>query len=307
MRRYRYLQLDVFTDHPFGGNQLAVYVQPDGLSDGEMQQIAQEMNFSETTFVLPASDAQALCRVRIFTPATELPFAGHPVIGTTFALAHEGIVRAGDVSPVHLQLGVGTLPIDLMYEADSLCFAWMHQPIPTFTPWNGDRDRLAAAVGLTPGDISDALPIEVGSSGVPFLYVPVVSREALARARGGVELPDILTQIGTNCGAYLFVLEPASSGAVAAQSRMFAPLMGITEDPATGSAAGPFGAYLVRHGKAQPDAEGDAQIRIEQGVDMGRPSTLEVTIHLRGESVHDVRVGGEAVVVAEGELVLPDR
>lgn len=309
MRRYRFLQLDVFTDQPFGGNQLAVFVQADGLSEREMQQIANEMNFSETTFVLPAEDPQALRRVRIFTPATELPMAGHPVIGTTFALAQEGIVRAGEVSPLRLQLGVGTLPIDLLFEAEALCFAWMHQPVPSFTPWTGDRNRLAAALGLSPADISESLPLEAGSSGVPFLYVPVMSAEALGRARGGTDLADLLRPVGANAGAYLFALEPEAGGvsATAERSRMFAPLMGIVEDAATGSAAGPFGVYLVRHGVARPDAEGDAQIQIAQGVEMGRPSALTVTIHLTGETVRDVRVGGEAVMVAEGELFLPDR
>lgn len=307
MRRYRYLQLDVFTDRPFGGNQLAVFLQPDDLTDAEMQAIAREMNFSETTFVLPASDVQALRRVRIFTPASELPIAGHPVVGTTFALAHEGIIRGDDVSPVHLQLGIGTLPIDVLFEDDALSFVWMHQPIPAFTPWSGDHTRLAAALGLAPSDLAASPPIEAGSAGVPFLYIPLASREALARARGGIDLPDVFTGVGANAGAYLFVLDPSASAVAAARSRMFAPLMGIVEDAATGIAAGPFGAYLVRHGLAKSDAEGAAHVRIEQGVEMGRPSRLEVTISSEGSSVRDVRVGGEAVVVGEGALLLPDR
>lgn len=306
MRRYRFLQLDVFTDHPFGGNQLAVFVEPSGLTDAEMQAIAREMNFSETTFVLPGADTQALCRVRIFTPATELPFAGHPVIGTTFALAHEGGIRAADASPVRLQLGVGTLPIDLLFEGEALSFAWMHQLVPTFTPWQGDRAGLAAALGLTPPDLSTALPLEVGTAGVPFLYIPVASREVLGRARGGAALPDLLTSVDPHAGAYLFAVESETGGAVSARSRMFAPLMGIVEDAATGSAAGPFGAYLFRHGLAKPDADGDVHVRIEQGVEMGRPSRLAVKVSIIDEAVRDVRVGGEAVVVAEGALLLPD-
>lgn len=306
MRRYRFLQLDVFTDHPFGGNQLAVFVEPSELTDGEMQDIAREMNFSETTFVLPAADTRSLCRVRIFTPAAELPFAGHPVIGTTFALAHEGTIRAADASPVFLQLGVGTLPIDLLFEGEALSFAWMHQLVPTFTPWPGDRTDLAAALGLTPSELSTALPLEVGTAGVPFLYVPVASREALGRARGGAALPDLLAAVAPHAGAYLFVVEPGAAADVSARSRMFAPLMGIAEDAATGAAAGPFGVYLFRHGLAKPDADGDAHVHIEQGVEMGRPSRLAVTVSVMGETVRDVRVGGEAVVVAEGALLLPD-
>ena len=307
MRRYRFLQLDVFTGHPFGGNQLAVFTAPDDLSDVEMQDIAREMNFSETTFVLPASDPRALRRVRIFTPATELPMAGHPVIGTTFALASDGVIRVSDVSPIRLQLGVGTVAIDLLFEADTLCFAWMHQPLPAFSAWTGDRAILAAALCLDEADLATALPIESGSSGVPFLYVPLASREALGRARAGAGLPDLLAEVGESAGAYLFAWEPALSGPVAAWSRMFAPAMGIVEDAATGSAAGPFGVYLVRHGLARPDADGDAHARIEQGVEMGRPSRLSVTVTMGAGTVQDVRVGGEAVVVAEGELFLPDR
>lgn len=307
MRRYRFLQLDVFTDHPFGGNQLAVFTTPDDLSDAEMQDIAREMNFSETTFVLPASDSHALRRVRIFTPAAELPMAGHPVIGTTFALASDGVIRVSDVSPVLLQLGVGTLAIDLLFEADTLCFAWMHQPLPTFSAWTGDRAALAAALSLSETDLASTLPIESGSSGVPFLYVPLASRDALARARAGAGLPELLAGVGEQAGAYLFALEPADGVTVSACSRMFAPAMGIVEDAATGSAAGPFGVYLVRHGAAHADADGDAHVTIEQGVEMGRPSQLSVTITRGAGTVRDVRVGGEAVVVAEGELFLPDR
>lgn len=307
MRRYRFLQLDVFTGHPFGGNQLAVFTGPDDLSDSEMQDIAREMNFSETTFVLPASDPQALRRVRIFTPAAELPMAGHPVIGTTFALANDGIIRPDDESPVWLQLGVGTLAIDLLFEADTLCFAWMHQPLPAFTAWTGDRADLAAALNLGDTDLSTTLPIESGSSGVPFLYVPLASRDALARARAGAGLPELLAGVGEHAGAYLFVCEPADGDMLTTWSRMFAPAMGIVEDAATGSAAGPFGAYLVRHGAAKPDAGGDAHVRIEQGVEMGRPSRLRAVVTIATGTVRDVRVGGEAVVVAEGELFLPDR
>ncbi|HEX8033361.1 MAG TPA: PhzF family phenazine biosynthesis isomerase, partial [Ktedonobacterales bacterium] len=128
MRRYRFVQLDVFTDRAFGGNQLAVFLEAAGLSDTEMRAITREMNYSETTFVLPPSDPKALRRVRIFTPTAELPLAGHPTVGTTFALAYEGAIHAYDEQPIYLELGVGTLPIDLLFEEDHLSFVWMHQP-----------------------------------------------------------------------------------------------------------------------------------------------------------------------------------
>ncbi|MGH2517172.1 MAG: PhzF family phenazine biosynthesis protein [Ktedonobacterales bacterium] len=306
MRRFRFLQLDVFTDHPFGGNQLAVFLDSDGLTDGEMQAIAREMNFSETTFVLPASEARALRRVRIFTPEAELPFAGHPVVGTTFALAYTNVIHAGDTSPVYLELRVGTLAVDVLFDEQTLSFVWMHQPVPQFTPWQGERAKLAAAVGLSEADIAENLPIEHGSAGMPYLYVPLRSLEALARARPGADLPELLSVPEPHIGIYLFTLNTGATE-VGARSRMFAPTMGVPEDAATGSAAGPFGVYLLRHGTLAPDADGDSRVRVEQGVEMGRPSRIEVAIEASGDTVRDVRVGGEAVVVAESNLILPDR
>ncbi len=306
MRRYRFLQLDVFTDRPFGGNQLAVFLDGQGLSDVEMQAIAREMNYSETTFVLPATDPKALRRVRIFTPGTELPFAGHPTVGSTFALQHAGIIRQEDGSPVGLQLGVGTLPIDLLYEDGRLSFVWMHQPAPTFTPWSGDSAALAAALGLAPDDLEPGLPLEVGSAGVPFLYVPMRSLDALGRAAGQPALAALARDIAVNAGIYLFSLERLGQGNGEARSRMFAPLMGIAEDPATGSAAGPFAVYLYRHGHLRADEGGETRLRILQGVEMGRTSRLDVTVSGPAGAVRDVQVGGVSVVVAEGELMLPD-
>lgn len=306
MRRYRFLQLDVFTDRPFGGNQLAVFLEADGLTDEEMQAIATEMNFSETTFVLPASEARALRRVRIFTPAAELPFAGHPVVGTTFALAYTNVIHAGDTSPVYLQLKVGTLPVDVLFDEQTLSFVWMHQPVPEFTPYQGEWAALAAAVGLTEADIAHDLPIEHGSAGMPYLYVPLRSLEALGRARPGADLSALLSVPAQHIGIYLFTLA-TGNGAVGARSRMFAPDFGVTEDAATGSAAGPFGVYLLRHGRLMPDTDGEARLRVEQGVEMKRPSRIEVAIEGSSDAVRDVRVGGEAVVVAEAEMILPDR
>src|SRR5262249_45383506 len=150
MQRYRFIQLDVFTATPFGGNQLAVFPEASGLLDVQMQAIAREMNYAESTFVLPATDPKALRRVRIFTPATELPIAGHPVVGTTFALAHEGSVREGDESPIFLELGVGTLPVEVLFEGQRLSFVWMHQPIPSYASWQGDAAQLVAALNLVP-------------------------------------------------------------------------------------------------------------------------------------------------------------
>jgi len=306
MRRYRFIQLDVFTDAVFGGNQLAVFPEASGLSEAEMQALAREMNYAESTFVLPATDPKALRRVRIFTPATELPFAGHPVVGTTFALAYEGVAREAGDSPIYLELGVGTLPVDLLFEGQRLSFVWMHQLVPTFRPYEGERERLIAALGLAQDDLVAELPVEIGSAGVPFVYVPVRSLEALGRARPGAELADLISQVDKRAGVYVFSLARLSAEPGVARSRMFAPGMGVVEDAATGSAAGPFGVYLQRHGRIQADELGESRLRILQGVEMGRTSRLDVAIQASGDMVRDVRVGGESVVVAEGEVMLPD-
>ncbi|HKV82917.1 MAG TPA: PhzF family phenazine biosynthesis protein [Ktedonobacterales bacterium] len=303
MRQLRFLQYDVFTDRPFTGNQLAVFVAAEGLSSVTMQAIAQEMNYSESTFVLPATDPRALVRVRIFTPAAELPFAGHPTIGTTFALAHERRIRAGDASPVQLLLNIGLLPVDVLFEGENLSYAWMRQPLPEFRAWTGQRERLAAAVGLDVADLAGDLPIERGSAGVPFVYIPVRDRAALAKARPGPDLVASLADESPQVGAYLFAHD-AESGS--ARSRMFGLAMGIAEDPATGSAAGPFGAYLLRHGRLSPDERGESHLQIAQGVEMGRASKLEVAITGAADNIREVRVGGTSVLVAEGTLLAPD-
>jgi trans-2,3-dihydro-3-hydroxyanthranilate isomerase len=304
MRRVRFVQLDVFTASPFGGNQLAVFPDAQGLSDEEMQAIAREMNYSESTFIVPATDPKALYRVRIFTPMSELPFAGHPVVGTTYALAYLGAVPGGG-SPVYLQLGVGTLPVDILYEERKPSFVWMHQPVPTFELWQGDRAALAATLGLTTADLAEHLPIERGSAGAGFVYVPLKSLAAVGKARPGPGLVAAMANRTTNVGIFVFTLEKPPSGADV-HGRMFAPEVGVAEDAATGSAAGPLGVYLLRHGQRRPDAERETRIRLEQGVEMGRPSRIEIALLSDAGKIEDVRVGGESVVVAEGELYLPD-
>ena len=312
MRQFRFVQYDVFTDVPFGGNQLAVILDAGDLTSEEMQKIAQEMNYSETTFVLPATDVKAVRKVRIFTTGSEMPFAGHPVIGTTFALAHDKAVRSGDTLPIYLELGIGSLPLDLLFEGDDLSFVWMHQPTPEFVPWEGDRERLMAAFGLSAEDLAPELPIETGSSGAPFTYVPLRSLAALQRAvPGNSALVDALTDSGDPRNAYLFSVEPVESDGTTRRSRMFSPSMGSGEDAATGSAAGPFAAYLLRHYQILPDRYGEVRFNIQQGVEMGRPSLIKVALTCESGAEHpahavrDVRVGGEAVLVAEGTIVLP--
>jgi trans-2,3-dihydro-3-hydroxyanthranilate isomerase len=274
-----------------------------------MQAITREMNYSETTFVLPATDVKAIRKVRIFTPTAELPFAGHPTIGTTFALEHEKIVRSGDALPIFLQLGVGTIPIDLFFEGEQLSFVWMHQPIPEFAPWQGNREQLLDAMGLSPQDLAPDLPIEQGSAGVPFVYIPLQSTEALGRAQPGKPAA-VAAALGTDSahtGLYLFSceLDKAAAEGSTRRTRMFGLTLGIAEDAATGAAAGPFAVYLMRHGQIRPNQDGDVSIQIEQGVEMGRPSHLRAGLTSEEGKVRDVRVGGEAVLVAEGTIFLP--
>lgn len=306
MRTFPYLWLDVFSSTPFGGNQLAVYLDGRDLSDAEMQFIAREMALSETTFVVPPTDT-AHYRVRIFTPKTELPLAGHPTVGTTFALASGGHIPAG-VATIRLQLGVGTLPVDIERVGGEVSFVWMHQPVPQVTPWAGDVAGLMGELGLAETDLDPALPLEVGSAGVPFLIVPLRDLGALARARSSVGLMRYAS--GTDpCGVYLLTRDvpdaPTGLHRPNARSRMFAPGIGIAEDAATGGIAGALGVYLTRH--TRNAGGGDERFLLHQGVEMGRPSQITIIVSRQSSQVIDVRVGGQAVIVGRGELCLAEK
>ena len=295
-----YLHLDVFTDTPLEGNQLAVFHQPPlNLEPALMRRIAAEMNFSESTFVFPAQ-AGGDIRMRIFTPSEELPMAGHPTIGTTFALAAEGVIAAGRPDFV-FELGVGPTPVSLEWKDGQLDFAWMTQKLPAFGA-EVDARLLASALGLEAGDMKGT-PAQTISCGVPFLFVALASREAVdrvsidrrayasgCRSAGIDELP-----------VFLFTTERGSgAGDEAVYSRMLAPAFGIAEDPATGGASGPLGCYLVRHGLL--DAEAARSFVSRQGVAMGRPSRIAISIDTVGGTITRVRVGGRAVLVGRGEL-----
>ncbi len=300
-RSYRYLHLDVFTDRLFGGNQLAVVLDGRGLSDVEMQALAKELNFSETTFVLPPEDGDTDARVRIFTPHEELPMAGHPTVGTAFALARAGVLAPGR-DRVVFGLGVGPTDVSLTWRGSELSFAWMQQPLPTFGESLGAPALAALALGLPEAAVSGtALPVQVVSCGVPYLLVPIASRRAVDNAfldRAAAE-PLYRAVKGDDLAVYLFSLERASDKATV-YARMFAPTLGIAEDPATGSAAGPLGCYLVRHNAVPAAKSGTMQCL--QGVKMGRPSHIHIAIGAEGDAITSVRVGGEAVLAGEGTL-----
>jgi trans-2,3-dihydro-3-hydroxyanthranilate isomerase len=296
-----YLHYDVFTDEPFTGNQLAVFLDGRGLSAGRMQALAREMNFAESTFILPAEAAGTDVRMRIFTPFTELPIAGHPTIGSTFALAHTGVIRPG-APRVVFGLGVGPIPVDLEWEDGRLRFAWMTQLNPTFGRVVDRRAAVAAALGLAEADLLPDLPVQEVSCGLPFLMVPIRSPQAVDRAVSDASAFRRYTEsTGINLPIFFFALLPAGSEETV-RSRMFAPEFGIVEDPATGGASGPLGCYLLRYGLLS--ADGATRIVSLQGAAMGRPSRIHVNIASRGSEITQVKVGGRAVLVASGEIVV---
>jgi trans-2,3-dihydro-3-hydroxyanthranilate isomerase len=301
MRTYRYLHYDVFTDLPFEGNQLAVFPEPAGLSTEEMQTITREMNFSECTFIFPPEAAGTDVRMRIFTPGEELPMAGHPTIGSTFALVKEGVIKPGQGGFV-FGLGVGPTPVALEWKGAALDFAWMTQKNPVFGAEITDRPGFARAIGVADADLASA-PIQIVSCGVPFLFAALASRRVVdgvsidrnafasaCKKAGFDELP-----------LFLFTADHGgSTGDEAVYSRMLAPGFGITEDPATGGASGPLGCYLFTY-RLVP-REKLSHIISLQGVKMLRPSRLHISIESKGEEITRVRVGGRGVLIGDGRL-----
>jgi trans-2,3-dihydro-3-hydroxyanthranilate isomerase len=302
MRRYRYLHLDVFTDRPFEGNQLAVFPEPQGLTTDDMQTITREMNFSECTYIFPAETAGTGVRMRIFTPGEELPMAGHPTVGSTYALVHEGVIARGARDFV-FGLNIGPTPVSLDWRGDALDFVWMTQKTPEFLGRLKDPAAFAAAIGLSPNDLVADQPTEAISCGNPFLFARLTSRAAVdsisldrraysaACSSSGVkDLP-------------LFVFTTDRSGASgdeALYSRMLAPHLGVPEDPATGSASGPLGCYVARYGVLPADALSH-HVSL-QGVAMKRPSRIHISIEQQGGTITRVRVGGKSVIIGAGEL-----
>jgi trans-2,3-dihydro-3-hydroxyanthranilate isomerase len=304
MKSYRYLHLDVFSDRLFGGNQLTVFLDGRGLATNTMQSIAKEMSFSETTFVLPAERADTDVRMRIFTPAAELPIAGHPTVGSTFALARAGVIAPGRDRFV-FGLGIGPVPVELAWRNGELSFVWMTQPLPAFSSPVTDVGCAAAALGVPESAVADTgLPVQVVSCGVPFLIVPMTTRRAVDGASLNAAAFDTLTAALPEApnGVFLFSRERGPEKATV-YSRMFAPEVGVVEDPATGVASGPLGCYLVRH-HAVTAAEAGSILSL-QGVKMGRPSEVHVSIGVDAGGIRSVRVGGTSVFAGEGTLDIP--
>ena len=293
---YRYIHLDVFTDRRLQGNQLFVFTQPAGLDTETMQTMTRESNLSECTFVFPPEAAGTDHRVRIFTRAAETPFAGHPTIGTAFALAHAGVLKPGQARTT-FGLGVGPIRLDLDWKDGRLAFAWMTQLNPTFGKTVTDGGALAAALGVDAVD--GRAPAQEVNCGSNFFIVPLPTRQAVdAAVLDRTRVDAVFAAAGIQRrGIYVFSVEPAADG-VTAYSRML-PSGGI-EDPATGSAVGPAGCFAAKYGFVPRDRVG--AMTFLQGVFAKRPSRLHVRALMTGAEVTGVQVGGASVVVGEGSM-----
>ena len=348
MSKYRFVQLDVFTQEPFAGNPLAVFPEAEGLTDEHMMKIAREMNLSETVFVLKPDNEQSvnsnqqsvegatkkdkeqsatgneshaepsepavLRRLRIFTPAREIPFAGHPIVGSWNALAREGVVTLPEGGSgwtrIHHEVGIGVLPVDIEFKDGAPVQVVMTQgkfEIKGEVDDAHEQAEIARALGLAIEDLDESLPIQVISTGLPFLAVPIRSLADLRRCRVNAALLAELYERAGGTGCYAFsreTIEIGEIGEARAHARLFAPADNIAEDPATGSAAGALGAYLVHHDASGAESiDGKVRFVIEQGDFMKRPSRINLEVTGKLGAIDKVRVGGPSVVVAHGEVV----
>jgi len=300
-RKTPFILVDVFTSRPFGGNQLAVFTDGAALSSSEMQELAHEMNFSESTFVMPP-DSSGARRVRIFTPTHEMPMAGHPTVGTTWVLATRGEIALTSASvDATLQLGIGPVTVTVESTGGKPDFVWMAHREPEFGAKRRDRGRIAKTLGITAADIRDDLPIQIVSTGVPFIFVPIRTLDALAKCAPNAPALAALFKPGEQIlPIYMFVAN--ESGEFAPRSRMFAPHDGVAEDPATGGASAPFGAYAATYGLINPAPK--TSFLIQQGVEMGRPSEIHVEVARKDSGAFAIRIGGRCAIVGEGSMFL---
>jgi trans-2,3-dihydro-3-hydroxyanthranilate isomerase len=276
---FRYVVCDVFTSEPLAGNQVAVFTDAREIPEDQLQRLAKEMNFSETTFVYPPQ-ADGHVRMRIFTPAAEVPFAGHPTLGTAFVLA-----APLQLVEIKIETGNGTIPVQLEREGARIVFGRMAQPLPSVASF-ARADELLAELG-----VDSQLPVELYDNGLPHVFVALGSDDEVAELRPDFQRLSEFGAVGINCFA---------GEGLRWKTRMFGPGLGVSEDPATGSAAGPLALHLARHGRI---AFGD-EIEIVQGVEIGRRSTLFARVEGSADAVERVEVGGCAVVVARGEFRL---
>jgi len=310
MQNHHFLQYDVFTDRAFCGNPLAVFPEAEGISDEKMMQIAREMNLSETVFVLKPETENVLRRLRIFTPMREIPFAGHPIVGTWTCLAQEGVVPLPDGGNgwqrIFHEVGIGVLPVDIEFKDGKPVQVVMTQgefQVLKEIDDTHEQAEIARALGLAREDLDESLPIQVITTGLSCLAVPIRSLADLRDCHVNTSLlSDIYKRHGAT-GCHAFTRETLEVGASRAHARFFAPADNIPEDPATGSACGAFGAYLINHQALSLEPEdGRYKFVVEQGDFIHRPSRIRLDVKGRRGSVEEVKVGGASVPVAKGEV-----
>ncbi|HVZ77790.1 MAG TPA: PhzF family phenazine biosynthesis protein [Gemmatimonadaceae bacterium] len=299
----RYVTADVFTDRRFGGNQLAVFPDAREIPEELMLTITREFNYSETTFVLPPTDPRHTRRVRIFTPGGEVPFAGHPTVGTAHVLAHLGEVELiGTETPIVFEEGVGPVPVMIREHDGRPAFSQLSvAKLPEQGPTPPGRAALARVLSLDESDLLDGdHTAQAWSCGLPFLFIPLRDRDAVRRARVRLDAWEATLKGYAAPEMFVFAMDPEREGSDV-RARMFAPGISVPEDPATGSACAALAGYLSRH---SPRVDGTLRWVVEQGFEMGRPSIIEVEADKRDGAVTAVRVGGSSVVVCEGVLHL---
>jgi trans-2,3-dihydro-3-hydroxyanthranilate isomerase len=327
MPEYRFVQYDVFTDRAFCGNPLAVFPEAEGISDERMMQIAREMNLSETVFVLKPENKfsgpggttdnqkvatqEVLRKLRIFTPVREIPFAGHPIVGTWTALAEQDVVPLPDGGNgwqrIFHEVGIGVLPVDIEFKDGQPVQVEMTQgkfQILDEIDDGHEQAELARALGLNREDLDESLPIQTITTGLSCLAVPIRSLADLRDIRVNTSLLAELYTRRKATGCHAFTRETLEVGAARAHARFFAPADNISEDPATGSACGALGGYLIHHGALNLEPQGGRyKFVIEQGDFIHRPSRINLNVKGSAGNVEEVKVGGLAVLVARGEVV----
>jgi trans-2,3-dihydro-3-hydroxyanthranilate isomerase len=303
--KFQFFTADVFTDRIFSGNPLAVFPDAAGLNSRQMQLAAREFNLSETAFVLPPEDPSHSFRVRFFTPAVELPFAGHPTIGTAFVLAAIGVLQLSEErTMIILEEGVGLVPVTIVRENGRAGFCQLSAAqLPMFGPIPPSNRLIAEVLSLTPDDLlGEPFQPQAVSCGVPFLFIPLRDRAALARAKIERAIWEREFSHYWATELYPFCFDPELEHSDV-RARMFAPAMGIIEDPATGAAATALGGYL---GSLSEPTHNRLKWVVEQGFEMGRPSLLEIEVEKDEGGISAIRVGGRAVLVSEGWMEIPN-
>lgn len=306
MKTLKYTLVDVFTTEAFGGNPLAVFHDGSGLDSKTMQKIANELNLSETAFICPPKKTKNQISLRIFTPQVELPIAGHPTIGTAFVLAYLKMLPSQDgLNEWIIEEGLGDIAVTVRKEKEKISKVEMIQPLPVFGEILTRQALVADLLSLPKSELDMRFPIQTISSGLPFLFVPLRSLAAMREINFRTDVWE--RHFSSNPDRqhiFAFTTETEHDDSTV-HCRMFAPAMGISEDPATGAACGPLGAFLVEHGVINSNDEETYSIRSEQGIEMGRPSFIDITVTKKKQQFQEVKIGGSAIVVGQGELYVP--